>query len=77
MNDISGAIKPLLRRYSESITFYGAFLAGEFTTNSMNHMKSEGFQLLYFPINAIEKAFASHGLNVHWNENTSEQEFKM
>ncbi len=77
VQEISAAIKPLVSRYSESSPFYGAVLAGEFTTNSMNHMKSEGFQLLYFPINAIEKAFASHGLNVHWNENTSEQEFKM
>ncbi len=71
--EISAAIKPLVSRYSEYGPFYGAVLAGEFTENSLNQMKSEGFKLLYFSINAIEDAFASQGIDAHWDENTSEE----
>lgn len=52
VQEISAAIKPLISRYSETSPFYGAVLAGEFTENSLNQLRSEGFQLLYFSINA-------------------------
>lgn len=71
--EISAAIKPLVSRYSEYGPFYGAVLAGEFTENSLNQLKSEGFKLLYFSINAIENAFASQGIDAHWDEDTSEE----
>lgn len=74
--EISAAIKPLVRRYSEFSPFYGAVLAGEFTQNALNQMKSEGFKLLYFSMEAIEYAFASQGVNVHWDEGTSEDELQ-
>lgn len=71
--EISAAIKPLVNRYSEYGPFYGAVLAGEFTENSLNQMRSEGFKILYFSINAIEDAFASQGIDAHWDEDTSEE----
>ncbi len=76
VQEISAAVKPLVSRYREHSPFYGAVLAGEFTQSSLNQMKSEGFQLLYFSSNAVEKAFASQGINVHWEEDTSEQELE-
>lgn len=57
--EISAAIRPLVNRYREFSPFYGAVLAGEFTGNSLHQMTSEGFKLLYFPIEVIEAAFAS------------------
>ncbi len=74
--EISAAIKPLVKRYSEYGPFYGAVLAGEFTKNSLNQLESEGFKLLYFSINAIEDAFASQGVDAHWDEDTSESELQ-
>lgn len=71
--EISAAIKPLVSRYSEHGPFYGAVLAGEFTENSLNQMRSEGFKLLYFSIHAIEDAFASQGIDAHWDEDTPEE----
>ncbi len=71
--EISAAIKPLVSRYSEYGPFYGAVLAGEFTENSLNQMKSEGFKILYFSIHGIEEAFASQGIDAHWDESTSEE----
>lgn len=59
--EISVAIKPLVAKYNETSPFYGAVLAGEFAENSLNQMKSEGFQMLYFLMEAIEHAFAIEG----------------
>lgn len=74
--EISAAIRPLVSRYSELSPFYGAVLAGEFTQNSLNQMRSEGFTLLYFSLDAIEDAFASQGIDAHWDEDTAEQELQ-
>lgn len=74
--EISAAVKPLISRYNETAPFYGAVLAGEFTDNSLNQMSSEGFRLLYFSIEAIEKAFASQNIHLHWDEDTPEQELQ-
>ncbi len=74
--EISAAIKPLVNRYSEFSPFFGVVLAGEFTENSLNQIRSEGFKLLYFSTESIEKAFALQGVNVHWDESTSEWDLK-
>lgn len=74
--EISGAILPLVNRYSESGPFYGAVLAGDFTENSLKQMKSEGFKLLHFSVKAIEDAFDSQGINAHWDEDTTEKELQ-
>lgn len=74
--EISAAIKPLVSRYREHSPFYGAVLAGEFTQNSLNQMKSEGFKLLYFPIDMIEEAFALQGIDAHWEEDTPDRELE-
>ncbi len=76
VQEISAAIKPLVQLYSEACPFYGAVLAGEFTNNSLNQMRSEGFKLLHFSNEAIEEAFASQGINAHWEEGTSEKELQ-
>lgn len=39
-------------------------------------MRSEGFKLLHFSNEAIEEAFASQGINAHWEEGTSEKELQ-
>ena len=74
--EISAAIRPLVAKYSETSPFYGAVLAGKFTDNSLRKMRSEGFEILYFSIEAIEKAFVLEKIDVHWDENTSEDELQ-
>nr|WP_294493589.1 hypothetical protein [uncultured Mediterraneibacter sp.] len=74
--EISAAIKPLIAKYNLDSPFFGVVLSGEFTDNSLEQMKSEGFEVLYFSTEALEKAFASHGFDVHWNEGTSEAELQ-
>ena len=72
--EISAAIKPLVLRYNDSSPFYGVVLAGEFTKNSLEQIQSEVFKLLFFSTIEIEKAFASEGINAHWEENTPDEE---
>lgn len=74
--EISAAIKPLVAKYCDSSPFFGAVLAGEFTETSLEQMRSEGFELLYFPTHMIEEVYAKQGINAHWDESTSEDELQ-
>lgn len=74
--EISAAIKPLVAKYSDSSPFFGAVLAGEFTETSLEQMRSEGFELLYFPTDMIEEVYRKQGINAHWDESTSEEELQ-
>ena len=39
-------------------------------------MRSEGFELLYFPTSMIEEVYRKQGINAHWDESTSEEELQ-
>ena len=71
--DLAKVWRELRKVCKDGAAFYGAVLAGEFTENSLNQMKSEGFKILYFSIHGIEEAFASQGVDEHWDESTSEE----
>ncbi len=68
--EISGAIRPLIAKYSDFTPFFGAIVAGVFTQNSLNQMRTEGFEVLYIPIEIVERAFNIVGIDAHWEENT-------
>ena len=70
--EISGAIGPLIAKHSKSAPFFGAVVAGVFTQNSIDQMTSEGFDVVYIPIETIRNAFAIVGIDAHWEENTHE-----
>lgn len=74
--EISAAITPLVAKYCDSSPFFGAVLAGEFTDNSLEQMRSEGFELLYFPTSMIEEVYSKQGINAHWDEATPEEELQ-
>ena len=70
--EISGAISPLIAKHSKSAPFFGAIVAGVFTKNSIDQMTSEGFNVVYIPIETIKSAFAVVGIDAHWEEDTHE-----
>lgn len=74
--EIQGAIIPLTEKYKSSSPFVGVVLAGEFTSGSLNQLKSLGFGVLYFPYDTVVKAFRKFGINADFDESTSEKEFK-
>ena len=74
VQEISSAIKPLISKYINVNPFYGVVLAGEFTIPSIEQIKSLGFAVVHISMSDIEKIFYNFGINLHWEENTSEEE---
>ena len=74
--EISAAINPLISKYKNSGPFFGAVLAGDFTQNSLTQLKSEGFEVLYFSLDAIKSAFEEQKINAYWEEGTPEDELQ-
>ena len=74
--EIQGAILPLAEKYRWSSPFLGAILAGVFTEGSLDQLKSLGFQVLYFPYETLVSAFSSEGIDVRFDEATSDRDFQ-
>ncbi len=71
--EIQGAIIPLAETYQNSHPFLGAVLAGEFTEPSLEQFQSHSFKLIHCPYQTILKAFASEGVDVSSEEDTSDE----
>lgn len=74
--EIQGAIIPLREKYKKEDPFIGVVLAGVFTQNSLEQLRSLGFHILYIPYEKICSAFATVGIDASFDEQTSEEEFK-
>jgi hypothetical protein len=73
--EIQGAIIPLFEKYKKDNPFIGVILAGVFTDNSLKQLQSLGFTILYFPYELIVNAFRVVGIDVYFEENTTEEVF--
>jgi hypothetical protein len=73
--EIQGAIMPLFEKYKKDNPFIGVILAGAFTNNSLKQLQSLGFTILYFPYGMIVNAFHVIGIDVYFEENTTEEHF--
>lgn len=76
VQEIAGAILPLIETHAKNMPFYAAVLAGEFTDNALTQLRSQGFYVLYFNYDEICSLFRTVGLSIHWEENTSEAELQ-
>lgn len=76
VQEIAGAILPISEKYSEYSPFKGAILSGVFTTPSINQLKNQGFNVLYIPYEEVIKSFKKYGVDLSFDENTSEKELK-
>jgi hypothetical protein len=74
--EIQGAIIPLFEKYRTINPFIGVVLAGEFTKNSVKQLESIGFKILFFSYEKIIDAFSKIGMDVNFNEETSEKHFE-
>ena len=63
---------PLAETYQDSHPFLGVVLAGEFTEPSLEQFKSNRFNLIYCSYETMLQAFASEGLDVASEEDTSD-----
>jgi hypothetical protein len=74
--EIQGAILPLAEKYRWNNPFLGTVLAGVFTEGSLEQLRSLGFNVLYFPYDSIVAAFQSEGIDIAFDEETSDRLFK-
>ncbi len=76
VQEIAGAILPLISTYSREMPFYAAVLAGEFTENALKQLESQGFFVLYFTYAEMAAVFDTIGVSIRWEEDTSESELQ-
>lgn len=75
VQEIQGAILPLISTHQETAPFYGAILAGVFTGGALTQLESQGFTTLYFPYDTVAAAFQTVGIDAEFDEDTPEDEF--
>ena len=76
VQEIAGAILPLVETHANHMPFYAAVLAGEFTENSLVQLRSQGFFVLYFNYAEICRLFDTVGISIRWEESTSDSELQ-
>ena len=74
--EIQGAVNPICEKYQLTKPFKGAILSGQFTDNSINQLRSDDFHVLYIPLSKLVEAFSTHGLDVYFDEDTSETDLR-
>lgn len=74
VQEIAGAILPLVETYAREMPFYAAVLAGDFTENSLKQLKSQGFDVLHITYQQFCDLFATEGIALSWEEKTSTDE---
>ncbi|HML75881.1 MAG TPA: hypothetical protein PKB02_15430 [Anaerohalosphaeraceae bacterium] len=76
VQEIQGAILPLVEKHKWNNPFVGVVLAGDFTEGAIKQLKSLGFAVLYLPYNSIIAAFKKENINIAFDESTPDSEFK-
>ena len=76
VQEISGAINPIVERFRELQPFKGAILSGEFTSTSLEQLRSQGFCVLYIPFSDLVAIFKENQLDIYFDEDTSEKDIK-
>lgn len=74
VQEIAGAIRPLVETYAGEMPFYAAVLAGEFTEKSLKQLKSQGFYVMHITYQQFCDLFATEKISLHWGEKTSRAE---
>lgn len=70
--EIQCAVAPLAATYRNHHPFLGVVLAGVFTEGSLAQLRTNGFDVLYFPFGSIIKAFAGVGIDASFDEKSSD-----
>lgn len=76
VQEISGAILPIIDSYSIDPPYYCAVLGGEFTQNALTQLESVGFDVFHIPYKKICETFQREGVDIHWEEESSEKHMK-
>jgi hypothetical protein len=76
VQEIEGALVPLVQTFELLRPFAGAVLTGDFTEPAVRQLESKGICVVHIPNDVIVRAFAIVNLNVQFDENTPDEETK-
>ena len=74
VQEISGAIIPLVQTYKHETPFYSAVLSGDFTENAIQQLESQGFYVAYFTYAEMRSLYSTANISIEWEEDTTERE---
>lgn len=75
VQEIQGAVMPIAAKHADWAPFMGAILAGMFTTNALEQLRTNGFEVLYIPYERVVASFESVGIAASSEETSEEQEY--
>lgn len=75
VQEIQGAILPLVETNSHHAPFAGVILAGDFTAPSIQQLKNLKFKVLYFPTYTAASAFQKVGLDINSSDTTPDSDY--
>lgn len=76
VQEIQGAVLPVVETHEWNAPFKGAVLAGEFTEASLVQLRSLGFVVLHISYDKVVSAFSDNSIDVRFDENTSDAAFQ-
>ncbi len=75
VQEIQGAILPIIELHNLSAPFYGAVLAGDFTKPALEQLKNNGFTLIYIPYQDVVAAFSNIDFDIAFDEDTIDENY--
>ena len=75
VKEIAGMVVPVAELHSPG-AFLGVVLAGEFTENAINEIRSWGFSVLHYSFQNIVDAFLTVGIDIYFNKDTPTYKLK-
>jgi hypothetical protein len=74
--EIQGAVLPIAEKHRYSVPLLGCILAGDYTINALNQLRSIGFKVLYLSYDSVVEAFNTVGIDARFDESTPEADHK-
>lgn len=74
--EIQAAVLPVAQHHGQHRPFLGVILAGDFTPQSLEQLRSNGFHVVYFPYEAVVAAFAKVGIDAAFDEETPDKDVR-
>jgi len=75
VQEIQGAILPIVELHKLSAPFYGAVLAGDFSKPALEQLRNNRFSVLYIPYKSVVAAFKAVKFDIAFDEQTSDEVF--
>lgn len=75
VQEIQGAILPIVELHKLSAPFHGAVLAGDFSKPALDQLRNNNFSVLYIPYADVVNAFKSVGFDIAFDEKTADSKF--